>query len=205
MPSFVATRSFLCVLCCVCMGICLDAEKLKQQNSRLKKLTFEESQAVVKAAQKAKELDAQHVGVQIGMLSTLQKAKELDAQHVGVATGVSSAYQSARGSVAGQILTAAKETAQPLLEKAKLAGNNMVEKVKSFDEQNQVSQKTVAAVGKTKEAAKEALTKVSSLDEKYQVSTKLQSGLTSGFNALSGMVRRAGATAGGAVEGKEGL
>jgi hypothetical protein len=93
----------------------------------------------------------------------------------GVATGVSTAYQSARGSVAGQILTAkAKETA-----------------------------------GKAKEAAKEALTKVTSLDEKYQVSTKLQSGLTSGFNAVSGMVRRAGGTgapgAGGAVVGKEGL
>ena len=151
------------------------------------------------------------------MVNFAQKAKELDSQHVGVATGVSTAYQSARGSVAGQILTAkAKETAQPLLEKAKLAGSNMVEKWKIFDEQNQVSQNTVAAVGKTKEAAKEAakeaLTKVTSLYEKYQVSTKLQSGLTSGFNALSGMVRRAGATgapalpgAGSAVVGKEGL
>ncbi len=162
---------------------------MKQRNSDLKTLTFEESQAVVNFA---------------------QKAKELDSQHVGVATGVSTAYQSARGSVAGQILTAkAKETAQPLLEKAKLAGSNMVEKWKSFDEQNQVSQNAVAAAGKTKEAAKEALTKVTSLDEKYQVSTKLQSGLTSGFNALSGMVRRAGGTgapgAGGAVVGKEGL
>jgi hypothetical protein len=128
----------------------------------------------------------------------------------GVATGVSTAYQSVRGSVAGQILTVkAKGTAHPLLEKAKLAGSNMVEKWKSFDEQNQVSQNAVAAAGKTKEAAKEALTKVTSLDEKYQVSTKLQSGLTSGFNALSGMVRRAGGTgapgAGGPVVGKEGL
>jgi len=91
------------------------------------------------------------------------------------------------------------EKSAPLVEKAKTAKDAMSEKWKGFDERNQVSESTLAVAAKTKEVVTEGLSKMTSFDETYQMSHKLQSGVTSGFMALSNMVKRASSTGGAAA------
>ena len=85
-----------------------------------------------------------------------------------------------------------------------MTGSSVAEKWKGFDERNQVTEHTVAAAGKTKEAVKEGLSKLSALDEHYEVSKKLQAGVTTGFQTLSGMLRRASGARNGAEAGAPG-
>jgi hypothetical protein len=127
--------------------------------------------AVVQAAQKAKELDAEHVGLR-------EKASSAYASAPQVGLEESAAALSVKAKVAGGALA---EKAQPLVAKAKVTGSSVAEKWKGFDERNQVTEHTVAAAGKTKEAVKEGLSKLSALDEHYEVSKKLQAGVTTGF------------------------
>jgi len=61
----------------------------------------------------------------------------------------------------------------------------VAEKWKEFDERHHVSEKALAAAGKTKEAVKEGLNKLSALDAQYQVSKKTTEAVTESLNKLS--------------------
>ena len=111
------------------------------------------------------------------MVKAAQKAKELDAKHVGIGKAYQTAPEKGIETTAAEFSVKAKEKAAPLVEKAKIAGSNVAEQWKSFDERNQVSEKTAAAAVKTKEAVKEGFHKLSLLDDQYQVSQKLHAGM----------------------------
>jgi len=150
-----------------------------------------------------------------------QRAMEIDAQHVGVGR----AYQKAPDLGISSTASELSIKAQPLIEKAKTAKDTIADKwkvsataqiavnsvlfslvfwlttppspythtIQSFDERNQVSSNAAAAAAKTKDAVKEGFTKISArVNDGYpsQVSQKVHCDATSegGESIVAGSV-----------------
>ena len=83
----------------------------------------------LRCCEHCKALKLTHTGLQ-AVVKAAQKAKELDAEHVGIGKAYQTAPEMGIQTTAADLSVKAKEKAAPFVEKAKVAGGNIAEKWK---------------------------------------------------------------------------